>query len=196
MSMSKSDTAIVVAAYDDRFIDACLRSLGDKYPVIVVDTSKGGHPTGAYINTFQNFDHENYLFIQDSMISLVDDCVEPFAKLMPERGAVAWCVFKQGFDTAAQEDWARTFYKGEYPGIGIFGPVFYTNATTLRELQKRNLLPPIPRNKAEAQTTERMWAWSLYEANMKLASVGGIWDNTKMIDGSYPVFKKTFAGRA
>ncbi len=190
-------TAIVVAAYDRQYIDDCLKSLGEKYPVIVMDTSGGGHPTGAYIRFYRDYpEYDNFLFIQDSMRALVPDVVEPFAKLMPKRGAVAWCYFKQGFDTAAQEDWAKSFYKGPYPGIGIFGPIFYTNRATLQELEKRNLLPPIPKNKAEAQTTERMWSWSLFEAGMKLSAVGGLWDNTRMAEGSYPVFKKIWGGRA
>lgn len=190
------DKLIVVAAYDKRFIDDCLKSLGDKYPVKVMDTSAGGHPTGAYLRAYKEFKANHYLFIQDSMRALVPDVVEPFHKLLPSRGAVAWCYFKQGFDTAQQEDWAKQFYKGPYPGIGIFGPVFYISRKSLQELEKKGLLPPIPKNKAEAQTTERMWSWSLYEAGMRLSAVGGLWDNTKMADGSYPVFQKTFAGRA
>lgn len=129
------------------------------------------------------------------MVSLVDDCVEPFASLMPERGAVAWGLFKQGFDTSMQEEWARSLYKGEYPGVGIFGPIFYTSHESLKELDDMGLLPPIPRNRAEAQTCERLWSWAFFNADHKLASVGGLWDDGRMKNGTYPVFQKVFAGR-
>ena len=189
------DNLIVVAAYDNNFIEGCLASLGNKYPVLVMDTSGGGHPTGAYIKAFKEHPAKNYLFIQDSMTALVDDVVEPFAKVIPERGAVAWSLFKQGFDTGAQQDWAHQFYKGEYPGIGIFGPVFYTSRKVLQELEKKNLLPPIPTNKAEAQTTERMWSWAFFNAGMQLAMAGEWWDDARMKDGTFPIFKKVFAAR-
>lgn len=186
---------VVVAAYDKQFIDSCLKSLGNKYPVLVMDTSSGGHPTGAYLRAYQEHPAKHYLFIQDSMVALVPNYVEPFAALMPKRGAVAWGLFKQGFDTGEQDTWAHTLYEGEYPGVGIFGPIFYTSRESLQELDKKGLLPPVPRNKAEAQTCERLWSWAFYNAGMKLESVGGWWDDGCMKNGTYPVFQKTFAGR-
>ena len=38
---------IIVAKFGEQYIDSCLESLGDKYPVFVMDTSEGGHPSGA-----------------------------------------------------------------------------------------------------------------------------------------------------
>lgn len=189
------DNLVVVAAYDKQYIDGCLESLGDKYPVVVMDTSGGGHPTGAYIRAFKEHPAKNYFFMQDSMKAKQPDFLEPFIERLPGNDAVAWAIFKQSFDTATQEDWAKQFYKGEYPGIGIFGPIFYTSRDTLKKLEKLNLLPPIPTNKAEAQSTERMWSWSLFEAGMKLAMIDW-WDDTKLRDGSFPIFTKTFGGRA
>lgn len=186
---------VVVAKYNDDFLDG-IASLGDRYPVVVMDTSGGGHPTGAYIRAYREHPAQNYLFIQDSMFAKQPDYLDEFkSRLRPGIGAVAWALFRQGFDNAEMEKWAKSFFGNDYPGIGIFGPVFYTSRQNLRKLEQNNWFPPIPTNKLEAQTTERMWSWAFYKAGFKLDSVGGWWDRENMINGTFPVFRKVFADR-
>lgn len=184
---------VVIAKFDDRYIDRCLASLGDKYPIKIIDTSSGGHPTGAYIKAYKEYPAKNYLFMQDSMFALQPDYVEPFAS--QDADVVAWTLFRQGFDTAEQEAWATEYYKSDYPGVGIFGPVFYTSRKVMQKLDEMNLLPPIPKNKAEAQTTERMWSWAVYKAGLTLGSAAGFWDKDRMITGTFPIFRKIFGNR-
>lgn len=187
---------VVIAAYDKQFIEGCLESLGSKYKVVVMDTSQGGHPTGAYIRAFRQYPAKNYLFMQDSMLAKQFDYLQPFIDKKPHKGAAAWCLFHMSFDTAQQEEWAWSLYAEDPPEYGIFGPIFYMSRKDLLDLENRGLLPPIPTNKLEAQTTERMWAWALKNAGMELTSVCGMWDHDAIARGDYPVFKKVFAGRS
>ncbi len=189
------ENIVVVAAYDKQFIDGCLASLGNKYKVVVMDTSGGGYPTGAYIRAFKEYPAKNYLFIQDTMLAKQPDYLQPFIDKKPRKGAVAWCLFHMDFDTSDQKDYAHSLYAENPPDYGIFGPVFYVSRKCLEELEYRGLLPPVPRDKLEAQTSERLWAWALKNAGMELTSVCGLWDHDAMARGDYPVFKKVFAGR-
>ncbi len=190
------ENIVVIAAYDDRYIDACLASLGTKYRGVVIDTSKGGYTTGAYIEAYREYEADNYFFMQDTMFAKQPDYLQPFIDKKPEHGAVAWCLFHMSFDTSHQEERTREIYGDDLPDYGIFGPVFYVSRKDMETLDEKGLLPPIPRNKLEAQTTERMWACAFKNAGMEVTSVGGLWDHDAMARGDYMVFGKTFAGRS
>lgn len=186
---------IVIAKHGDQYIDGCLESLGAKYPIQVIDTKDGGHPTGAYLKAYREYPAKNYLFIQDSMQALQADYLEPFIEKMPEHGAVAWGLFPMAFDSREQVDWVESHYDGVAPEFGIFGPIFYTSRDSLKTLEDRGLLPPIPKDKLQAQGTERMWAWAFQNAELPVESVGGIWSPDAMSNGAYPPFRKIFGGR-
>lgn len=188
------EALVVIAKYGDDYIDACLESLGDKYPIKVMDTTAGGHPTGAYLRAYKQYPAESYFFMQDSMIALQKDYLEPFRKLMPDEGAVAWAYFDMKFDDNEQRELFDRHYSGELAKRGIFGPIFYTNRKSLDKLERLGLLPPIPINKIEAQGTERMWAQAFKNADMEVRAFQNR-NREKMRRGSFPVFRKVFGGR-
>lgn len=180
---------VVIARHGDDYIDKCIESLNAPY--IVIDT-KDNHPTGAYLEAYRTVPADNYLFIQDSMIC-DGDPLESFRPRLTGLGAVAWMSFPYVYDNETQMDWVEKKYT-EQPGFGIFGPIFYTSRQTLAFLELQNLLPDLPTNKLEAQGTERAWACAFFMAGLPMDFLYD-WNPGKAADGSYPPFKKTFAGR-
>lgn len=209
------DQLIVIATNNGaNYLPKCLESLGDKYPILVVDTGstdpqslslskcqpyhmllKGGFTTGAYLAAYKATKAKHYLFMQDSMVSLVEDVIAPFQAL-DSGGAVAWATFAMGFDSPEHETWAKSLYPGELPSKGIFGPIFYTSRQALDTLHQQHLLPPTPKDKMEAQTCERLWGWAYHNAGLPLLSVGGDWRFQDMVTGQFPVFQKEWVGRS
>lgn len=193
--MSKMlEDLVVVAKYNNDHIEECLRSLGNTYQVKVIDTSGGGYSSGAYIRAFYDYPAKNYFFMQDSMTALQPDYLEPFKQKMPALGCVAWGTFGFGYDDSRQRAWVESQYSGSQPEYGIFGPVFFTNYQSLNLLAKKGLLPLIPDNKLEAQGTERAWAWAFKQAGLPIETIR-YWDKGSMQHGTYPIFRKVFAGR-
>lgn len=176
---------IVIAKHGDKYIDKCLK--GIKVPYVVIDTGTQ-HPTGAYLTAYRQVKAKNYLFMQDSMESLIDDPVEPF------RGqTTAWASFPFFYDDIPQREWVRKKFTKE-PELGIFGPVFYVSRENLEKLDKLNLLPDIPENKWQACGTERAWACAFFEAGIPVRFLGE-YNREKMGEGLFP-FKKVFANRS
>jgi hypothetical protein len=184
-------TLIVVAAVNNAFRDNIPTYKGGE--VVVINTSEGGYATGAYIDAYHDYpDYHSYLFIHDSMRGVAPDVVREFR----ENGAdvVAWGIFPMSWDSSDQ----RQRVVNQYPDVavplwGIFGPTFYATREAMEKAEP--FFPRIPRNRMDFQGTERAWAFCFEAAGIPVASLG-IWNNTLMSDGPYPVFRKTFGGRA
>lgn len=161
-------------------------------PVVRMDTSQGGHPTGAYIRAYHEYpEYRSYLFIQDSMRGIVPNIVRPFR----QAGApvVAWGIFPMAFDNYAQRDWVLGQYPDHVrPRWGIFGPTFYATRKAMEKAEP--YFPAVPENRLQAQGTERAWALTFAQAGVDVGWLGE-WDNHLMSEGPYPVFRKTFALR-
>jgi hypothetical protein len=191
----KSETLIVVAAYDDKYADN-LETLhgGD---VLVYNTSEGGYTTGAYINAFRKHYYHSYLFLQDSLRGNVDDVVAPFKA--NGRNVVGWGSFPLFFDDQHQEVWVRNQYPGErLPPRGIFGPIFYATRKALKHLEDRDMFPKTPPNKLMEQGNERGWAMAFYRAGIPVGYLGGTdmyVDGNPWLTPTDTTFKKTFGGR-
>lgn len=161
-------------------------------PALYVDTSAGGHPTGAYIRTYQQTDFDRYLFIQDSMTAIADP-LPWFREQWQGAGAVAWGQFGMAWDSPEQRQRVLDQYGDhDHPRLGVFGPVFYTDRASLDKLAAADLLPWVPRNRLDAQGTERGWAYAFHRAGMPVA--GPLWSHAQMQLGFGP-FKKVWAGR-
>lgn len=197
---------IVVACHGPDWIQQCRDSLREQAPdaaTLFIDTSgsvaygadvaiQGGHPTGAYLWAYEQYAaFDRFLFTQDSMTALTDP-LPWFREQLPERGAVAWGRFPMQWDSDEQVRWVRDQYPGVEASHGVFGPVFYTDRTSLSELARRRLLPKIPATRIEAQGTERAWAYAFAAAGMPVA--GPEWNADAMRTGFGP-FRKVFAGR-
>ena len=191
---------VVVSAHGTDYIDRCLESLGDQYPVRVVFT-EGGYQMTAVLSAYEESDADTFLFVQDSMTALQPDYLEPFRDKMPDSGCVAWTLFEEKFGGGREwqdkvRERGRPQYDLEYyPDGGIFGPVFYTNRASLDEIVEKGLLPPTPTNKEQDQLNERFWLWAFYQAGMTVRALCGGWDPVGMGRGLYPPFSKTFANR-
>lgn len=189
------ETLIVVAAVDDRFTDN-LQTLNGG-PVLRMDTSAGGHPSAAFIRAYrENPQYHSYLFLQDSMMAHVGDCVAPFKK--EGHDVVAWGLFGMFFDNEMQREWVESQFSESMrepagkPSNGIFGPTFYATRDAMRKAEPFFLKTPEDRN--QAQGTERGWAYTFKAAGVEVGTLGQ-WDNGRMQKGDYPVFTKTFAAR-
>lgn len=190
----KSETLIVVAAFDDTFKDN-LETLhgGD---IVVMDTSKGGHPSKAFIDAYRQNYYRSYLFLQDSLRGNVEDVVEPFRG---KEEVVAWGTFPMFFDDEQQGNWVLKQYPGHtMPRRGIFGPIFYATRRAMQRMESKGLFPKTPPNRLMAQGTERAWAFACDWAGIKLGTLGDcITDgNSPRLFPSDQTFIKTFAGRA
>jgi hypothetical protein len=198
---------IVVACNGPTWIGQCRDSLEERAPdasVVYIDTGgtiahgadvaiPGGHPTGAYLWAVQQYAaYDRFLFVQDSMTALMDP-LPWFREQFPATGgAVAWAKFRMQWD-ADQKPWVEAQYPGvPEPEWGIFGPVFYTDRATLDLLAERNLLPPIPENRIQAQGTERSWAYAFAAAGLPV--IGPEWDSDAMTRAFGP-FCKFWANR-
>ena len=192
---SSSKTLIVVAAYDDTFVDNLPTIKGGH--VVRWSTAGGGHPSKAFIDAYRKHYYHSYLFLQDSLRGNVDDVVAPFRDVGAE--AVAWGSFPMFFDDDYQRKWVLEQYPGRtVPRRGIFGPIFYATRKAMRKLEDRRLFPQTPPNKLMAQGTERAWAIAFDRAGISVGSLSEC-----ITDGTSPrlfpadtTFTKTFAGRA
>lgn len=186
-------TLIVSATFDDsnpEWYDALPE------PKVRMSTAGGGHPSAAFVKAYRQHDYDSYLFIQDSMEPLTDNPVAPFV----ENGnpVVAWAHFPLFFDTPDQRARVVTQYPGFEPPVGIFGPVFFAKRWAMAKLDKLNLFPLTPRDKLDAQGTERAWAFAFMAAGIPQGALGmcvtdGVRPNLFPADGP---FRKHFAGRA
>lgn len=193
--MSASETLIVVASYDDRFVENLPTFKGGH--VVRWDTSGGGYTTKAYIDAYRKHYYRSYLFLQDSLRGNVADVVAPFKDNGAE--AVAWGTFPMFFDEPLQAKWVLDQYPGRtMPRRGVFGPIFYATRKAMRRLEDKRLLPHPPPNKLMEQGVERAWAFAFDWAGIKLGSLSEC-----ITDGESPrlfpadqTFTKTFAGRS
>jgi len=188
------ENLVVVASHGKEHIDKCRESLGDQYEVLVLDEDMmpfPGYTTGKYLWAYWNYPAKNYLFIQDSMEALSDeDYIMPFW----EKGSpCAWVVFSMFWDSPKQKELGTHYFEGEPPEQGIFGPVFYVSRKHLDILRDKQLLPPIPVNKEQAQASERFWAWAFANAGIEVKALHPF-SKDSMQTGLTP-FKKTFADR-
>lgn len=193
LGLEAPETLIVVAAVDHSF-DGNIALIKERHESVVrMDTSGGGHPSSAFIRAFYQYpDYESYLFIQDSLRPTVDDIVLPFSSEGSE--VVAWGLFPLSiWDGDYQYQWVREQFPEEInPSHGIFGPIFYATRSAMERSEP--WFPRRPRDRLEAQGTERAWAYTFAAAGIEVGSLG-TWSNQHMSSGNYPVFVKQFAGR-
>jgi hypothetical protein len=185
-------TLVVVAAVDDAFDDNVEQIKARSEEFVRMDTSAGGHPTGAFKKAFLEQPwFESYLFLQDSLKPVEDDIVTPFKE--EGHDVVAWGLFGMNFDNGSQGIWVEDQYpKDIKPKAGIFGPIFYATNQAMRKSQP--FWPKTPLERNQAQGTERAWAYCFAAADIEVGTLGA-WCNQYMAEGPYPVFRKTFAGR-
>lgn len=178
-----------------------VRALCAKWGADCLRTPYRGYDTGAYLWAYWHLRHDNFLFLHDSMVPLVDDIVAPFAERMPERGAVGWVGFGMVWDSEEQARATMFLYGTDQPSQGIFGPVFYTNRATLREMSDRGLLPAYPATRPMAQGLERGWAILFRRAGFPVVylndyGVGKATDDAMLSSGAFGTFRKTRLVRA
>lgn len=180
-------TLIVVAARDDTFAGNLSSFKGGD--VVVADTSQGGHPSQAYIDTYHSHPAESYLFIQDSMRG-AGNVVQPFRDRGP---VVAWASFEMFFDDAEQARWVQDQYPGvPTPRAGIFGPIFYATREAMEAAEP--WFPARPDSKLLAQGTERAWAYAFAAAGVPVEALYS-YDMADLSSDACPPFTKTFANR-
>lgn len=197
---------IVVACHGPDWIGQCRASLLEHAPgvdTVFIDTSgslahgadiatHGGYSTGCYLWAYEQYAaYDRFLFIQDSMTALADP-LPWFRDLWPGAGVACWGLFPMQWDTHEQAMQVMARYPGVQPEHGIFGPVFYTDRASLDLLAKRDLLPPRPTCRLDAQAAERQWAYAFSTAGLPM--VGPPWEPEGMKAGVGP-FKKTWAAR-
>jgi hypothetical protein len=210
--MPFKDLVVVTTHNGSNYLPQCLESLGDNYPILVVDagsndvdfknslglldcivayTEKTYQP-GVWLHAYKNYPSENYLFIQDSMKALVKDYIEPF------RGseATAWATFPM--DSPPHTPEQLLTIKQRYPyhkaQRAIFGPIFYASKKALDKLSDQNLWPGLPGNKEGDSATERYLAMAFDLAGVKVSSLNDF-DLEKAARGELSIFIKEFGHR-
>lgn len=184
-------TLIVVAAVDDRFEDNIEKLRRGPHPVLRSDTSMGGHPSAAFIREYhRNPQFDSYLFLQDSLEPTATDVVAPFK--FADAEVVGWARFPMFFDNEYQQRWVLDQGFTVQPLWGIFGPIFYATRAAMERAEM--WFPRTPRNRLEAQGTERAWAFTFQQAGDKPVFLHE-WSNEHLSSGDAYPFKKTFALR-
>jgi hypothetical protein len=184
-------TLIVVAAVDRRFQDNIDALRCGPHEVIRADTSRGGHPSAAFVRAYHQYpDEEAYLFTQDSCAPTAADVVAPFE--FAQADVVGWARFPMFFDNDYQAEWVRNQGYTVQPLWGIFGPIFYATRDAMERTEM--WFPRTPRNRLEAQGTERAWAFAFMQAGIKPMFLHE-WSNQHLSSGEAYPFKKTFALR-
>ena len=185
-------TLIVVAAVDRTFQDNIDALRAGPHEVIRADTSRGGHPSAAFVRAYHQYpDEEAYLFTQDSCAPTAADVVAPFE--FADAPVVAWARFPMFFDNDYQAQWVLQQGFTTQPLYGIFGPIFYATREAMEAAEM--YFPRTPRNRLEAQGTERAWAFTFSQVGIKPRALHE-WSNGHLASGDAYPFKKTFALRA
>ena len=195
--MPRDDTLIVSATYDDSYPDwyAALPE-----PKLRQSTASGGHPSQALISAYR-FDrkrHGAYLLLQDSLEPTQDDVVAPFveAARSARTSVVGWARFPMFFDTPEQQARVERQYPhlNPKPGYGIFGPIFWVERRVMEQLDKLGRFPATPRDKMDAQGTERAWAYAFHLLGITPMFLHE-WSNEFVSSGEATPFRKVFGGR-
>jgi hypothetical protein len=190
-------TLIVSATYDDSY-PVWYERLPS--PKIRVSTAEGGHPSAAFINAYR-FDrdrHRSFLFLQDSLEPMVEDVVAPFTEYAERKRVpvVGWAGFPLFFDDAEQQHQVESQYPYvPRPATGIFGPIFYAERKALERLDRLGRFPKRPNDRAEAQGTERAWAYAFACVGIQVGYLHP-WSNEFVSSGDALPFRKVFMGRA
>ena len=189
-------TLIVSASYDGSYPE-WYDALPD--PKLRADTSAhGGYVSGALIDAYRfGKKHDAYLVVQDSMEPLIDLVHAPFEDEaeLKRTPVVGWARFPMFFDNPEQQQWVEAQYPYvDRPEFGIFGPVFYIEWKVLYRLDRIGRLPRKPRNKNEANGTERAWAYALAALGVRPAFLHD-WSEEYLSSGDALPFKKVYVGR-
>jgi hypothetical protein len=192
----RDQTLIVSATYDDAYRDWYDRL---PEPKVRVSTAEGGHPSAAFIRAYRadKKRHQAYLFLQDSLEPTTEDVVAPFVAASQAHKApfVAWARFPLFFDTGEQR--ARVEQQYPYvaqPPFGVFGPIFWVTRKEMEYLDRHHRFPKTPRDKMDAQGTERAWAYAMAAMGTRVAALHD-WSNEFLASGEATPFRKVFAGR-
>lgn len=196
--MSRDDTLIVSATYDDSYRD-WYDALPE--PKVRVSTADGGHPSAAFINAYR-FDrqrHRAYLFLQDSLEPTYPAPASLFEMEAKKPGndlqVVAWARFPMQWDSVEQQ--AKVVGQYPYmaaPDYGIFGPIFWVERKVMEKMDKYNRFPATPQDKMDAQGTERAWAFAFKCIGVPVGHLHD-WSNEFLTSGDAAPFRKVFAGR-
>jgi hypothetical protein len=229
--MGEFEDLIIIATHNGyEHLDVLLQSLeSGTYNIIVVDTGSTnpahldylrekvwaygnvmdvmrtpmkGYAQGAYLWAYWNYPAKNYLFLQDSLIAIEDDVLQPFKEKIsrPEGSvvgeyAVGWASFNFEFDPGLQEAAMRYMYGDHIPPYGIFGPIFYTSRKTLETLENAGCLPAYPTHANGAQGLERAWAMVFKRANIPVSFIHNLPNVTLTASGLFGPFRKVFLKR-
>lgn len=192
LGLEPPKTLVVVAAFDRAF-DTNVEALRRSAPAFVrMDTSMGGHPSAAFIKAYHQYpDYDAYLFLQDSLFPRTDFYLDHF--MNPLEPVVGWARFNLPmFDGDVQMAWVEDQYPEDVrPSHGIFGPIFYATRRAMEQAEP--WFPRTPKNRLEAQGTERAWAYAFAAAGIPVSFLGD-WSNERLVRHD-PIFAKTFAGR-
>jgi hypothetical protein len=173
----------------------------------VTETPMKGYAQGAYLWAYWNYFATHYLFLQDSLVAIVEDVLKPFQEKtlthctktselgQIERGAIGWASFNFEFDPGLQEAAMRYMYGNDIPQYGIFGPIFYTSRDTLRDLEAAGCLPSYPVHAHHAQGLERAWAMVFKRLGYPVAFIHNLPNVTLTASGLYTPFRKVFLKR-
>ena len=168
---------------------------------IKVETNKhGGYEAGALIHATREYpNEEKFILLHDSCRITSDQWLKQFdERLTPERGAVAWVKFQPCLFCVFEPhlEYMNTVLSWDsVPDSGIFGSIFYTYGSILRDWDERGFFNNPPSCKIHAESWERIWAILFHNDGFDIDHVIKGFEPRAIHYGHYPHLSKTFGGR-
>jgi hypothetical protein len=152
--------------------------------------------SGAYMYAFQNYQSDNYIFLQDSIDILDENYVVYYDELLKDHDVVAHCEFPYNYPTFFDEFEKKYVPYKEFEGFvengiifkshpekAIFGPIFAAKKEILNKIPNQLLIHPT--NKMQACCYETRWSLIFHSLNAKKTCLEDI-NNLKYIKKYFP----------
>lgn len=181
-----------------------LRELGQyvgSFDILVEKNKHGKYETGALIHAVREYpNEEKFILIHDGCVAQSSHWLTQFEeKLTPEAGAVVWVKFSPCLFAVfpPHREWMESVGVdlSNVPDGGVFGSIFMTYGSILREWDAKGKFNCAPQTKLHAECWERIWAIYFHQEGYKVNSLINEFNPTAIHFGQYPHLRKTFKGR-
>jgi len=159
-----------------------------------IDRITQSFPMNAYMYAFENYDCDEYIFIQDSIEIKNKEFIEVINNSLNENNLICWVVCSTcGFDTEEQKQFVVNATGGSVYDKLIFGPMFFGKKNIIKKLF--NQIKIKPSIKSEESGMERGLGVLCKMNNIDIIPIDGEYNFYAMVNNSYKYITKYHADR-
>jgi glycosyltransferase involved in cell wall biosynthesis len=148
----------------------------------------------AYIYAFENYDSDEYIFLQDSIKIKDDKFIDIINNTLNDNNLMCWVVCSTcGFDTEEQKQFVFNATGDIFYDKLIFGPIFFGKKNVIKKIFSQIKLRPSI--KSEDSGMERGLGVLCKQNNIEIISIDGEFNFYAMVNNLYKYITKYHADR-